>query len=339
LFDKRLWMRERRKGIIHTCIEPSSLLLNPSCHNRDEKSTQKKGIVMATQYFINRKINLLAVLGFVAALLLAGCGGTTPAPTSSPTSPPASTSAPTSTTASASLKHVPTGMAAISWSPVSQALTVKISLIGLAPNSTHPAHIHSGSCAHQGPVLYPLHNVIADAHGVGASTTTIKSVTAVSVNGWYVNVHNGPGLSPSDQFLPIVCNDLTLSNVSRTSSLSVQLPLNAAPPASAGEMVSGMALLALSGTTLTVKLSLSGLEPNSMHAAHIHAGSCESQGAVVYPLTTVVADASGKANVTTTIPNVPSIPSSGWYVNVHHSTNLSTQTGFDPIACGNVTLG
>jgi hypothetical protein len=76
-----------------------------------------------------------------------------------------------------------------------------------------------------------------------------------------------------------------------------------------------------------------------MHAAHIHAGSCESQGAVVHPLTTVAADASGNANVTTTIDNVSSIPSSGWYVNVHHSTDLSTQTGFNPIACGNVTVG
>jgi len=297
---------------------------------------------MVTQYFMNRKINLPVVLGVVAALLLAGCGGTTPAPASSPTSTPASTSATTSTTsttASATLKHVPTGMATISWSPTSQALTVKISLIGLAPNSTHPAHIHSGSCAKQGPVVYPLQNVVADAHGVGTSTTTIKSVTTVSANGWYVNVHNGPGLSPSDQFLPIVCNDLTFSTVSPASSLSVQLPLNAAPPASAGETVSGTAQLALSGATLTVKLALRGLEPNSMHAAHIHAGSCESQGAVVYPLTTVVADASGNANVTTTIPNVSSIPGSGWYVNVHHSTNLSTQTGFDPIACGNVIVG
>jgi hypothetical protein len=43
--------------------------------------------------------------------------------------------------------------------------------------------------------------------------------------------------------------------------------------------------------------------------------------------------------VTTTINNVTSIPSSGWYVNVHHSTVLSTQTGFDPIACGDVTVG
>lgn len=33
---------------------------------------------------------------------------------------------------------------------------------------------------------------------------------------------------------------------------------------------------------------------------------------------------------------VSSIPTSGWYVNVHRGTMLATQTGFDPISCGNV---
>ncbi|MGH2481590.1 MAG: hypothetical protein ACRDHW_18205 [Ktedonobacteraceae bacterium] len=42
--------------------------------------------------------------------------------------------------------------------------------------------------------------------------------------------------------------------------------------------------------------------------------------------------------MTTTIQNVTGIPSTGWYVNVHRGTDLSTQTGFDPIACGDVTL-
>lgn len=289
---------------------------------------------MITKYLVNRKINLFAVLSVAAALLLAGCGGSPSAPASTPTT--AGTS--TSTTAHATLKHMPNGMATVSFDLASQSLTVKISLIGLAPNSTHPAHIHSGSCANQGAVVYPLQNVIADAHGVGASTTVIQKVTDVPASGWYINVHNGPGLSPSEQFLPIVCSDLNLASLSPPSS-SLNVPLDAAPGSSASEAASGTAQLTLFGSTLTVKLTLSGLAPNSSHAAHIHSGSCESQGAVVHPLSNVVADASGNATVTTTINNVSSIPSSGWYVNVHYSTALSTQTGFDPIACGNVTSG
>jgi hypothetical protein len=302
-----------------------------------------KGIAVITKYLVNRKINLLAVLSVAAALILAGCGGSTSAPASTPTSAAASTpttaGASTSTTAHATLKHMPNGMATVSFDPASQSLTVKISLIGLAPNSTHPAHIHSGSCANQGAVVYPLQNVIADAHGVGASTTVIQKVTNVPASGWYINIHNGPGLSPSEQFLPIVCNDLNTASLSSPSSSSLNVPLDAAPGSSASETASGTAQLTLSGSTLTVKLTLSGLAPNSSHAAHIHSGSCESQGAVVHPLSNVVADASGNATVTTTINNVSSIPGSGWYVNVHYSTALSTQTGFNPIACGNVTSG
>ncbi len=211
---------------------------------------------MVTQYFTNRKINLIAGLGIVAVLLLTGCGGTTSAPASSSTSASTSTGATNSNIASATLKHVPHGIANISWDPTRQGLTVKISLIGLAPSSTHPANINSGSCVKQGAVVYPLQNVVADARGVGTSTTAIKNVTKIPASGWYINVHNGPNLAPSDQLLPIVCSDLTLTTVSPTSPLSLQVPLNTAPPASAGENVSGMAHLTLAGIFVTFLIAV-----------------------------------------------------------------------------------
>ena len=182
--------------------------------------------------------------------------------------------------------------------------------------------------------------MVADGQGTATVTTTVSNLmTGIPATGWYVNVHNGPGLSTDDQFLPIVCGDVSNTNTSTTAAQSTSATLSAAPSASVGQSVTGMAQLTLSGGTLTVKLTLSGLASNSMHPAHIHSGSCASQGAVVYPLTNVVADASGSASVTTTINNVSSIPSSGWYVNVHRGPGLSTQTEFDPIACGDVTTG
>jgi hypothetical protein len=287
---------------------------------------------------MKRTASSLALLSIVIVWLLAACGGSATPPT-----PPASTtSTPTTstTTASATLKHVPSGMATLNWNPSSHALTVKITLSGLAPSSTHPSHIHTGSCSNQGAVVHPLQNIVADATGNATVTSTISNVTnGIPASGWYVNVHNGPGLSPDEQFLPIVCGDVANSSTSTSAAQSVQVPLTAAPGASKGQAASGKAQLSLSGTTLTVTVTLSGLEPNSTHAAHIHKGSCESQGAVVYPLDNVVADASGNANVKTTVNNVSTIPSTGWYVNVHRATALSTQTGFDPIACGNVTQG
>ncbi len=305
---------------------------------------------MITRYFIHRKSNIVAMLSILCVLFLSACGGTTSTPSSPPSAPPTSApSIPTVTGIPAvgttiNLKHIPNGTADLSWDPGTKNLTVKISLVGLAPSSMHPSHIHTGSCANQGNVIYPLTTLMADAHGVASATTVVKNIAnGIPATGWYVNVHNGPGLSTNDQFLPIVCADVMNSNTSTSAAQSVHLMLQSAPPASAGETVNGTAQLMLSGTMLTIKLTLSGLEPNSMHAAHIHSGTCESQGPVVIPLTPITADASGNATETTTVNlttlNVPTIPPTGGYVNVHHSTNLSTQTGFDPIACGNVTLG
>jgi CHRD domain len=284
-----------------------------------------------TRYAIKRTFNRLAFMGVVIALLLVSCGsGQHPPTTNQP--PPV-----TSLTAGAALKHMPQGSALLTWTPNNQTLNVNVRLYGLAPNSTHPAQIHNGSCSKQGPVLYPLQNMVADAHGVADTTTQIKNVkNGIAASGWYVNVHNGPALSPADQFLALACGNISNPAPVTTSLQQVNTPLISAPGSSASESTHGSARLTLSKSTLTVTLTVSGMQPQSSHAAHIHAGSCQSQGAVVYPLNTIKADASGNATVTTAIQNVKTIPASGWYINIHNSTDLSTQTGFDPIACGNV---
>jgi len=93
--------------------------------------------------------------------------------------------------------------------------------------------------------------------------------------------------------------------------------------------------------SLKVKIFLFRLAPNSTHIAHIHSGSCEAQGPVLYPLSPVHADGIGFASSTTVVPNVSSIPGTGWYVNVHRAATMdeltSSQGGFDPIACANIS--
>ncbi|HZR44271.1 MAG TPA: CHRD domain-containing protein [Ktedonobacteraceae bacterium] len=89
---------------------------------------------------------------------------------------------------------------------------------------------------------------------------------------------------------------------------------------------------------LEVKISLTGLAPNSPHTAHIHAGNCNIDGAVVYPLNTIIADAKGDAISETIINNVQGgIPASGWYVNIHNGTNMASAIEKRPISCANVT--
>lgn len=236
--------------------------------------------------------------------------------------------------ASATLTHTPHGKATLQWDSDSKKLTVTIKLSGLQANTSHPAHIHAGDCSVDGKIIYPLSNVVADAGGNATSTTTIDNVNdGIPASGWYINVHSGPTLATAAQALPISCGNV--SNADKDDSVTVKL----GGSIGANQKAFGKAHLSLKDHTLTVKVTEWNLAPNSSHAVHIHAGNCQNQvpGKVLYPLTTLTANGDGMASSVTTINNVDSIPESGWYINVHFSTDLTTQTGFDPIDCGNVT--
>jgi Cu/Zn superoxide dismutase len=266
------------------------------------------------------------VFAFLGLAVVAACGSSGTSGPSRSTAMSSSASGGMSTRVT--LQHEPRGEAKLTLA--GNKLTVAITLIGLAPNSTHPAHIHGmGNCSSNSPVIYPLKNVVANAAGTASVTSTIDGVASIPASGWYINVHNGPALTPPDQFSPIACGEV------KGGSNEVTVPLQKGSGPS--QAASGTAALSLANGQLTVKITMSGLTPNSAHAAHIHVGSCTNQGAVVHPLTNVTADGNGNAMSSTTVAGVTSIPSAQWYINVHGSTNLNTQTGFDPIACGNVT--
>jgi hypothetical protein len=171
---------------------------------------------------------------------------------------------------------------------------------------------------------------------VASATSKVSVSTGIPASGWYIEAHNGPGLASVDQEESIACGNVVNHDTSLKTSQTAQVVLQ--PTDSTNQNVVGSAYLTLSGHTLKVELMLGGMAAKSEHMAHIHAGSCTSQGSVVYPLTPVKADAAGKATVTTIIQNVMTIPAQGWYINLHNSTDLSTQSGFDPIACGDVVL-
>lgn len=242
-------------------------------------------------------------------------------------------------TATATLKHAPVGTATLKWSYPNQMLNVDIEMTGLAPGSTHPAHIHEGNCDKSGKVLYPLENLVADSHGVARATTKVTVPNGIPADGWSINVHNGPGTANEEENRPISCGNVTNQNTSAKSDQSAQVPLVAPDGDKADNDVSGTARLSIANKVLTVQMNLEDMAPKSEHTVHIHAGSCASQGAVVYDLPVIVADEAGKANVTATVSDVSSIPSKGWYINVHRSKDISTQTGFDPIACGDIVPG
>jgi Cu/Zn superoxide dismutase len=93
--------------------------------------------------------------------------------------------------------------------------------------------------------------------------------------------------------------------------------------------------------TLTVQVTAFGLEPGR-HAAHIHIGSCETQGAVKYMLPDLVADAGGAVlHQVRVIHGVTSNPGTGLYLNIHEGdsdsilANGMPTLAFRPLLCAN----
>ena len=94
-------------------------------------------------------------------------------------------------------------------------LTITISAGGLTPG-LHAAHIHVGSCASQGGVLYMLMDLKADSAGnISAQTRTILGVNApLPATGWYLNLHQGNSNTilsngmPTIAFRPLLCQNV-----------------------------------------------------------------------------------------------------------------------------------
>jgi hypothetical protein len=231
-----------------------------------------------------------------------------------------------------------------------------------------------------GAVAHGLNPVNADSAGNGTSVTTISDVSqGIPGAGWYIDVHNGPYLADSTQQERIACADIinpnalipeptatsnssivtdeTTNNESLTHGIISDQSVSNNPTTdqvvdvtfggSADDDQSiAVGAVELSIThhhhedRLTVKIFVYPLTPGSTHVAHIHSGSCESQGPVLYPLSSVQVNSVGFGTSTTEVDGVSSIPSTGWYVNVHRASpqdSLASQTNFDPIACVDIS--
>ena len=276
---------------------------------------------MLKKFFLHSKAAQIALVGVFAVLvLLAGISNAL---------------ANGATTGLANLQHTPTGTANLHADANGHVLTVTITLTGLAPKSIHPAHIHAGnSCASNGPILYPLKNVVANAKGEASVTTVVHlSKAGIPSKGWYINVHNGPTLATPQQMYAIACG--VIANRSHTHNVLTFL----GPTPDPNQNATGYTHLYIKDGKLVVHIVASGLAPNSTHMAHVHAGNCFYTKQVLFNLSPLVANAKGVADKTVTFDNVKSIPASGWDVNVHLLENISTQTGYDPILCGDVVRG
>ncbi|HTU74156.1 MAG TPA: CHRD domain-containing protein [Trebonia sp.] len=96
--------------------------------------------------------------------------------------------------------------------------------------------------------------------------------------------------------------------------------------------------------TISVTVNATGFSPGA-HAAHIHVGSCQRQGAVVYPFKDFIASSRGViSNQTRTVTGVKSVKlSGGWYLNLHqgNSGDILNRAGqptinFRPLECAGI---
>jgi Cu/Zn superoxide dismutase len=83
-----------------------------------------------------------------------------------------------------------------------------------------------------------------------------------------------------------------------------------------------------------VVITMTGLTAGAKHAAHIHIGSCQNQGAVAVPLTDLSVDADG-AGFSSTVIETGRIPVAA-YVNVHQRGSADAAGPGGGVACANI---
>jgi len=137
-------------------------------------------------------------------------------------------------------------------------------------------------------------------------------------------------LAVSSIFVVAACGGGTATNPSPTPTI----PFTMVPQNGSGVAGTGTVVKVAGSFTVTIKLT--GLPPNSSHISHVHNGGCAKPGGIAYPLSQVISDSSGSATVLSIVPAAYSVPTSGWYVNVHHGPDFSKPANGPSISCGDL---
>jgi hypothetical protein len=216
-------------------------------------------------------------------------------------------------------------------------LTVRAVLSGLTPGSSHAVIVRVPGR------LRAVQFSTLTASSVGQASATLRSSFAGRLtSGSQLVVRMGAGSSSLDRS-PIAVTGRLRHPAGRTHLLTA---VEVTPRGFSYGTPSGHATISYSARrrTLTVTVSASGVTPGP-HAAHIHLGSCLSQGPVKYMLRDLVADHRGRiVHAVRVFTNVAApIPARGWYLNIHqgNSGNIQFRNGqptifFRPLLCADI---
>jgi CHRD domain len=227
------------------------------------------------------------------------------------------------------LQAMPQGTVSLGFGPQSD-LTATIDAFGLTPGSSHTVELVS-----RGGRVVQVFGTLT-ANGTGQADVTLDS----RIKGWWalgskVEILNGTAGGP-----------VSAEPIAQTSRFLGVLSGYQLHPVEAGYGTpGGTATLVYNpaAQTITVTVTASGLTPGA-HAAHIHLGSCMSQGPVRYMLMDFTANGHGQImNQTRTVTGVTSpVPATGWYLNLHQGNsynilaNGAPAINFRPLLCANI---
>lgn len=219
-----------------------------------------------------------------------------------------------------------------------QMRQLHLDAIGLTPSSTHEVDLVRGGCSDQMRMghmrsVMSMGTIKADAGG--AVDTMISAPAPAMHSHRSLLILLGTSSTGSNSSMVVACASLhkqtggsMLHSVTQT-----------------GMPTSGQAQISYDAATqsLTVHVHATGFTPMSMHAAHIHQGSCQAQGGVLYMLQDLQADGNGVIDATRTVTGVMSAPPvSGWYLNIHMGdsqnilANGQPTLEFQPRLCGDI---
>jgi len=244
------------------------------------------------------------------------------------------------------LGGMPAGVVRV-WRNQQGRLEARLAVYGLTPGSSHNASIDGPRSTPLTPeVAFPAFT--ADSMGRANVTLTATRSTGPLASGSRFSIRLGSYASNAAKNQPaeelIAGSDLLPA--SPQGVLSGLHPRSFGAAGSYQGRLHGWAKIAYSPNTQTLSVTVTayGLAPGA-HAAHVHLGSCQQQGAVKYMLTDFQANSDGIiVNQTRTVgPVSPAPPRTGWYLNLHlgNSGDILAKgmptLNFRPELCGDVT--
>ena len=207
---------------------------------------------------------------------------------------------------------------------------IALTVTGLAAFSSHVAHVYSGTCQQPGAIVFALNQVVADANGASDTTTTIQAKYPPTFGTWFVAVHAGPDMQGANA-TNLLCGNLAAAAPGQSPPAGQTFPLNGIKTNASGHIT-----VSSDGTSTTIEVVVSGLNPDSSHVSHIHSGTCSRQGGILFALNQVVADGTGAADTRTTIQTKFPPASGTWYVVVHAGPDMQGANA-TYLLCGNLS--